>query len=134
MAGRLCDDDGLSEDTKEQIRVILRDASDSRRKILLDLEPTGTGEMGENTLANAFQSLAKKSQAGLGNTVAQSDFQEALPTIITFPYARHSSYPELCHLLQVLKPRDVWPCTVSPREWFENGQCLFYQARLATGR
>lgn len=46
----------------------------------------------------------------------------SLPKTIRFPYSRHSSYPELCHLLEVFRPHDVWPCTVDEREWFE--KCL----------
>ena len=34
----------------------------------------------------------------------------------TFPYARHSSYPELCYLVSAFRPRSVYPCVVE----FEN--------------
>ncbi|CAK7209950.1 hypothetical protein SCUCBS95973_000619 [Sporothrix curviconia] len=40
---------------------------------------------------------------------------------ITFPYSRHSSYPEQCDLLDKLRPKDVWPCTVHPEQWFAPG-------------
>lgn len=42
-----------------------------------------------------------------------------LPTVITFPYSRHSSYAELCDLVRVFKPRDVYPCTVDEQHWDE---------------
>lgn len=45
---------------------------------------------------------------------------------IRFPYSRHSSYSELCQLLQVLKPRDVWPCTVQPVRWVREGILFTY--------
>jgi hypothetical protein len=45
----------------------------------------------------------------------------ALPNTITFPYSRHSSYPELCNLVQAFKPRDVWPCTVDVPRWLFEG-------------
>ncbi|KAH6711742.1 hypothetical protein BKA61DRAFT_522678 [Leptodontidium sp. MPI-SDFR-AT-0119] len=46
---------------------------------------------------------------------------QALPRIITFPYSRHSSYEELCDLLKIFKPKDVWPCTEDPYRWHERG-------------
>ncbi|KAL4785350.1 hypothetical protein BJX76DRAFT_184488 [Aspergillus varians] len=42
-----------------------------------------------------------------------------LPRTIRFPYSRHSSYAELCELVGTLKPRDIYPCTVDPRDWDE---------------
>lgn len=44
-----------------------------------------------------------------------------LPRILLFPYSRHSSYPELKHLVGTLKPRDVWPCTAVPSDWLREG-------------
>lgn len=39
-----------------------------------------------------------------------------------FPYSRHSSYEELCELVNAFKPRDVYPCTVDEENWIpENG-------------
>jgi DNA cross-link repair 1C protein len=40
-----------------------------------------------------------------------------LPKTITFPYSRHSSYSELCHLVQAFQPKDVYPCTVDEATW-----------------
>lgn len=34
-----------------------------------------------------------------------------------FPYSRHSSYEELCQLVDAFKPRDVYPCTVDEENW-----------------
>lgn len=45
-----------------------------------------------------------------------------LPKIIQFPYSRHSSYPELCQLVNIFRPRDVWPCTVHEMDWIKNGE------------
>jgi len=42
-----------------------------------------------------------------------------LPKVITFPYSRHSSYSELCLLVDVFKPKDVFPCTVDKANWDE---------------
>jgi DNA cross-link repair 1C protein len=57
-----------------------------------------------------------------------------LPKVITFPYSRHSSYAELCHLVGVFKPRDVYPCTVDESRWHEgiSIKALFGQQCSAT--
>ncbi|KAL4989522.1 hypothetical protein BDW68DRAFT_186362 [Aspergillus falconensis] len=43
-----------------------------------------------------------------------------LPRTIRFPYSRHSSYAELCELVNAFKPRDIHPCTVEPLDWDED--------------
>lgn len=68
-------------------------------------------------IPSAIQYLQKA--VNHGQTFASSDPQ---PNRIRFPYSRHSSYDELCQLLQVLKPRDVWPCTVQPVRWIKEGK------------
>ena len=47
-----------------------------------------------------------------------------LPGRITFPYARHSSLPELRHLVKTLKPKDVWPCTYDFKNWEDNHRSI----------
>ncbi|OKP12533.1 5' exonuclease Apollo [Penicillium subrubescens] len=37
-------------------------------------------------------------------------------TVIRFPYARHSSYSELCHFISVFKPKDIHACVVDNRD------------------
>ncbi|KAI4092965.1 MAG: hypothetical protein LQ344_003181 [Seirophora lacunosa] len=34
-----------------------------------------------------------------------------------FPYSRHSSYEEMCHLLSVIRTMDVWPCVTNEKSW-----------------
>ncbi|KAL8724304.1 MAG: hypothetical protein Q9166_008021, partial [cf. Caloplaca sp. 2 TL-2023] len=34
-----------------------------------------------------------------------------------FPYSRHSSYTEMCHLLSVFRPLDVYPCVTDEESW-----------------
>lgn len=36
-----------------------------------------------------------------------------------FPYSRHSSYEELCHLVRVLKPSDIYPCSIDEKNWIQ---------------
>ncbi|KAI7305862.1 hypothetical protein KC315_g14468 [Hortaea werneckii] len=42
---------------------------------------------------------------------------DGLPKQITFPYSRHSSYSELCRLVEAFKPIDIHPCTVDKAKW-----------------
>lgn len=82
------------------------------------------GDQNQAMLETAIQAIAKRSQLGreaYRSSSAHFDTGKSLPRSITFPYSRHSSYPELCHLVSALKPKDVWPCTVNPREWARNG-------------
>ncbi|KIW08886.1 hypothetical protein, variant [Verruconis gallopava] len=44
-------------------------------------------------------------------------YSRVLPKSIRFPYSRHSSYAELCGLVQAFRPRDVHPCTVDEETW-----------------
>lgn len=35
----------------------------------------------------------------------------------TFPYSRHSSYAELCYLIEAFRPEEIHPCTVDEASW-----------------
>ncbi|MCJ1466635.1 hypothetical protein MMC07_005255 [Pseudocyphellaria aurata] len=56
-----------------------------------------------------------------------------LPKEIQFPYARHSSYNELCHLISVFKPADVYPCCVDEASWTCNVSIESLFGRLCSG-
>ncbi|KAF8458006.1 hypothetical protein BGX38DRAFT_1265305 [Terfezia claveryi] len=45
---------------------------------------------------------------------------EWLPTRVSFPYSRHSSYKELRHLVGKFRPLDVYPCVVDEYNWSES--------------
>ncbi|KAF8416498.1 beta-lactamase-like protein, partial [Tirmania nivea] len=45
---------------------------------------------------------------------------EWLPTRVSFPYSRHSSYKELRHLVGKFQPLDVYPCVVDENNWSES--------------
>ncbi|KAL6699451.1 hypothetical protein J3F84DRAFT_392903 [Trichoderma pleuroticola] len=47
-----------------------------------------------------------------------------LPNVIRFPYSRHSSYAELCDLVNAFKPRDIWPCTFHLETWQKNAMSI----------
>ena len=68
-------------------------------------------------LAKAIsRSLTQKRSAQVTESKQQ---QKELPLTITFPYSRHSSYAELCDLVRVFRPKDVYACTVDPSTWHE---------------
>ncbi|KAK0709662.1 beta-lactamase-like protein [Lasiosphaeria miniovina] len=135
-------DNEASENSKdkEQIRLFLLNAAAAGRKIPLDVGFSNFSDNNETELRAALENIAQKSMpyrqqqlpasTGKSNNQYQQDRpesiggdndreRETLPSVITFPYSRHSSYQELCHLVGAFRPRDVWPCTVSPAEWYE---------------
>lgn len=67
-------------------------------------------------LPSALRLLARAARNGRS---IESSHQR--PHRIRFPYSRHSSYSELCQLVQALRPRDVWPCTVQLVRWIKEG-------------
>ncbi|KAL7920265.1 beta-lactamase-like protein [Trichoderma austrokoningii] len=60
-------------------------------------------------------------RAGPSLLTNEDGSNDKLPNIIRFPYSRHSSYPELCNLIDALKPKDVWPCTFHLDSWRKKG-------------
>lgn len=63
----------------------------------------------QNTAKGLVAPASDKRTAGM---------QQARRTI-QFPYSRHSSYDELCHLVSVFKPKDIYPCTTDETSWCE---------------
>ena len=122
LQARICDTESLSDEVKEETRIFLVHTLSNGRNIPLDLDMAGFGEHNQTLLSNAVQAIAKKTQ--LGQQLYQSvdnDASTQLSRTIAFPYSRHSSYPELCHLVAALRPRDIWPCTVNVQEWAKHG-------------
>ncbi|KAF8474289.1 hypothetical protein BDZ91DRAFT_713996 [Kalaharituber pfeilii] len=58
---------------------------------------------------------------------------EFLPTRISFPYSRHSSYNELRHLVGKFRPIDVYPCVVDEQNWSEASSIQTLFGELCTG-
>jgi hypothetical protein len=65
------------------------------------------GAMSLHTLVSALSSHASKTR----------DSEKRCNRSIRFPYSRHSSYYELCELVNAFKPKDVIPCTVDEDRW-----------------
>lgn len=81
-------------------------------------------DLGDDLCANlaAFKKMLERRMIG-EQKLAIGELND-LPRTIRFPYARHSSYPEICELVDLFKPRDVWPCIEDPMEWQKNGKCI----------
>ncbi|KAH8881356.1 hypothetical protein GQ53DRAFT_513411 [Thozetella sp. PMI_491] len=78
-------------------------------------------------LKDALNSITKNSLLGRGmpsSKPSAGDKNRSFSGQITFPYARHSSYGELCHFVEAFRPRDVWPCTVSRVDWAQTGTSI----------
>lgn len=97
-----------------RIKTLLSD----RRGLSVDLSIT---DLSGDSIRPVLEALLK--QFGT-QQLPDSGPDTALPRTILFPYARHSSLPELRHLVQVFKPKDVWPCTVHTDEWYDQGTWL----------
>ncbi|KAK0672034.1 beta-lactamase-like protein [Cercophora samala] len=117
----LCDTEELSNDMQEQIRHFLLGAVASGRKVPLDLERSTLEDKDEIKLADGLQAITKKLKSQNKQHSPTHSKTVALPKTITFPYSRHSSFPELCELADTFKPRDIWPCTVDIPRWIEQG-------------
>ncbi|KAI9848766.1 MAG: hypothetical protein M1837_006853 [Sclerophora amabilis] len=80
---------------------------DELADVLLKLSGTSTIESAVEHLGQSVH-LVEQGKLTTGN---------ARPRKLVFPYSRHSSYAELCHLVEAFKPRDVYPCTVDEENW-----------------
>ena len=110
------------------IKRMFRDALRSHRTTLsLDDMNLDQGKLSLTKIAEIFaQSVAERQSANLSESHTDKALvqTELLPRVITFPYSRHSSYAELCHLVRVFNPKDVYPCTVDEANWDEGMSLL----------
>ena len=52
---------------------------------------------------------------------------------IHFPYSRHSSYNELCELVAIFRPCEIYPCTVEEQTWTEEVSMKALFGHLCSG-
>jgi DNA cross-link repair 1C protein len=64
-------------------------------------------------------SISEKRSKTTNENLEPTPNEKGLPKVITFPYSRHSSYSELCNLVSVFNPKDIYPCTSSEDNWSE---------------
>ncbi|TQW00035.1 hypothetical protein V2A60_005448 [Cordyceps javanica] len=76
------------------------------------------------TSISRLKSILARDRRACGGSGSTTPTATGLPRLIRFPYARHSSYEELCHFVDAFKPLDVWPCTEDARQWRHNGYSI----------
>ena len=106
----------LTKTTKDTVQTFLRSAMSAKRPVTFPLVDVEDNKY-QGDLDIVLHSLVKFSEKGRG-----SEPSSTLPNRIRFPYSRHSSYRELCDLVSVFKPMDIWPCTVDPIRWMKKGE------------
>ncbi|KAI0185585.1 beta-lactamase-like protein [Xylaria flabelliformis] len=77
----------------------------------------------EETMPRLIKSLFRKLEA-MRNPVQQTDETATitpLPNVIHFPYARHSSLPELLSFVRAFRVKDITPCTFDADLWLRKG-------------
>ncbi|KAI6081664.1 Metallo-hydrolase/oxidoreductase [Hypoxylon rubiginosum] len=104
-----------------EIGHFLKMALASSRNVSLDIEVSDSGQ--DESITDLLKSLANRVNAIRNPTkkAVRTGQSNALPKKIVFPYARHSSLPELRYLVEVLRPKEIWPCTVDPISWERRG-------------
>lgn len=112
----------VPDQIRSNIEKFLAQAVESGRNLMLDLDIASFGGKLSTSLGRAVKSITARSIGGANAPAAASrSAGEELPKTIRFPYSRHSSYSELCHLVSIFKPKDIWPCTVDPEIWLKEG-------------
>ncbi|KAI0104956.1 hypothetical protein GGR51DRAFT_520439 [Nemania sp. FL0031] len=99
---------------------LAKTALSSGRDISLVADPD---DLAEDSVARLIKSLFSKLES-MRDPIKQQDepaTSASLPNVIHFPYARHSSLPELREFVSAFKPRDVIPCTFDVDYWLEKG-------------
>ncbi|KAL3293002.1 artemis protein [Colletotrichum asianum] len=108
----------LSQKSRSLLRVLLENGVNTGRNMSLDIDISSFGEKNEAAILDAFRSIGQKRQPPSSSFLSTgTDSEPPLPKTMTFPYSRHSSYQELCDLVRIFQPKDVWPCTVNPTDW-----------------
>ncbi|KAL9620427.1 MAG: hypothetical protein Q9160_005012 [Pyrenula sp. 1 TL-2023] len=122
LCSRLID----NTDTLREALQKLSAANESGR-MRLSLEGLGQNSHGNYSVEDMISLLANKNpQQELVSPVpseleVQSGSEEKdLPNVIRFPYSRHSSHSELRHLVSILRPKDIYPCTFDAQNWTED--------------
>ena len=120
----ICSSDTLPAEVHGKIVEFLTQLASHGRNLSLDLDISCLGENDTGGLEKVIRAIARKSgtESSTVSAQRQQPDPDSLPRSIAFPYSRHSSYPELCHLVDAFKPRDVWPCTVNEEEWVRDGE------------
>lgn len=86
-------------------------------------------DMDDMTLENVVTALANRVARIIKELESPEELPKqpgSLPQHIMFPYSRHSSYSELCALVEAFKPRDIYPCTTVPEKHWKANHSMAY--------
>ncbi|PGH00789.1 hypothetical protein AJ80_09128 [Polytolypa hystricis UAMH7299] len=119
-------------ETRSSTMAALTEAYKSRNK-RLSLDVYGIKADDEISLEQFISILSRGQPADANGPNKKGPTNPRLPNSIRFPYSRHSSYSELCTLVQAFKPRDVYPCTVDPNTWTEDVSMRSLFSHLCSG-
>lgn len=121
-----CRIDALKSTTEEargECARALMNALASGRDLQLNMSLSSTEDARSTDLQRAILSIINSQLMAIPTrTKVEQRSETKLPNVIRFPYSRHSSYAELCNLVSVFKPRDIWPCTFHLETWQKNGR------------
>ncbi|KAL4798099.1 hypothetical protein BDV19DRAFT_35842 [Aspergillus venezuelensis] len=124
---QLCSEKIKDPDDHLKAKKALSEAFNSRSKALSLSKYGMTDAAGKslddlvNVLSRGRADVDSLASVGLRSSTDILDQSgNPLPRTIRFPYSRHSSYTELCKLVAAFRPRDIFPCTVDPKEWDES--------------
>ncbi|PTB65522.1 hypothetical protein BBK36DRAFT_1201930 [Trichoderma citrinoviride] len=117
----------MPEEARGECARILTDALASGRNLPLNINISSCEDAHSTDLRQAILSVASTNSRS--RAISSLNFTEggngsSLPNIIRFPYSRHSSYAELCHLVEAFRPSDVWPCTFHLDVWQSRGMSV----------
>ncbi|PNP39794.1 hypothetical protein TGAMA5MH_08313 [Trichoderma gamsii] len=105
-----------TEEARAECARLLTNALATSRSLQLNIK---SEDIQLTDLKNAILPIANQHPEAGSST--RSKVGDMLPNIIRFPYSRHSSYPELCNLVDAFRPKDIWPCTFHLESWREKG-------------
>ncbi|KNG82339.1 DNA repair protein [Aspergillus nomiae NRRL 13137] len=136
---KLCLERIHDSQTLLETREALIEAFKSKSKAL-QLDSYGMKDDHDIPLENLVNILSRRrfhgkdwSNNNRGSTGRYDTLGNSLPTVIHFPYSRHSSYAELCELVSAFKPKDIYPCTVDPLTWDEDVSIQSLFGHLCSG-
>ncbi|TEA14653.1 Protein artemis [Colletotrichum sidae] len=93
--------------SRSRLQSLLEAGTKTGRTVPLDMDIASFGEKSETAMMDAFRAIAQKGHHVTATIdEAPASTHQQLPKTITFPYSRHSSYQELCDLIQSFRPRD----------------------------
>ncbi|KAL7953632.1 beta-lactamase-like protein [Trichoderma compactum] len=114
-----------TEEARGECARALTNALASGRDLQLNMSISSTEDAHSTDLQKAMLSIINSQLMAIPTrTKVEQRSETNLPNVIRFPYSRHSSYAELCDLVNAFKPRDIWPCTFHLETWQNNSMSI----------